>query len=249
VRSLLLLPLLLAAAHAVCAQESAVRFAPRGEPGLRLEGLLAVPAEGRPAPGVVLCHPDPRYGGTLGSIVVAALQREFAAAGWATLRFNFRGVGASAGSFDGGTGERRDCLGALDLLRSTPGVDASRVGLIGYSFGSWVGLQACVDDGHVPACGCVAFPVPATEDLTRHPYLARVSFPTLFVTGTRDTISSLTTIHALLERYHPAATCVVQELDGGDHFFGDPALLQKATRAMLDFFAAQLPPPGQNTID
>lgn len=248
-KSMLLLPLLFAAAHGACAQEIAVRFAPRGEASLRLEGLLQVPAQGRPAPGVVLCHPDPRYGGSLGSIVVEALQREFARAGWATLRFNFRGVGESEGGFDGGVGERRDCLGALDLLRSTPGVDAPRVGLIGYSFGSWVGLQACVDDGHVPACGCVAFPVPATEDLDRHPYLARLTCPTLFVTGTLDTISSLATIRSLLERYDPPATCVVRELQGGDHFFGDSVLLQQATRAMLEFFTVQMSQPVQTTPD
>lgn len=238
-----LLPLVLAVAHTACAQEAPVRFAPRGEAAISLEGFLQVPAQGRPVPGVVLCHPDPRYGGTLGSIVVEALQREFSRAGWATLRFNFRGVGGSGGHFDGGVGERRDCMGALDLLRSMPGVDALRVGLIGYSFGSWVGLQACVDDGHVAACGCVAFPVPENEDPNRHPYLAKLTCPTLFITGTRDTISCLATIRALLERYRPAATCVVRPLEGGDHFFGDPALLQQTTRALLDFFTAQISQP------
>jgi alpha/beta superfamily hydrolase len=243
VKAAVLLALLLANCLTASAQEVAVRFAPRAEPGLSLEGLLQVPAAGHPVPGVVLCHPDPRYGGTLGSIVIAALQREFASAGWATLRFNFRGVGGSTGAFDGGSGERRDCLGALDLLRSAPGVDGSRVGLIGYSFGSWVGLQACVEDGHVLACGCVAFPVSATEDLSRHPYLAKLTCPTLFLTGTLDTISSLATIRALLDRYRPATSCLVQELEGADHFFGDPSLLQQATRAMLTFLTAQRPRP------
>src|SRR5881397_2599421 len=84
--------------------------------GLRLEGRLATP-EAEPSGGAIICHPHPQYGGSMSSKLVPAIQRALVAAGWAALRFNFRGVGRSEGSFDGGGGEVFDALGALARVR------------------------------------------------------------------------------------------------------------------------------------
>jgi uncharacterized protein len=221
--------------------EERVTFHPRGDAGVELEGLLQIPRQGKLAAGLVLCHPDPRYAGAMDSAVVAGLQSGLQKAGYATLRFNLRGVGASKGAFEDGKGEVLDCLGALDFLRARNGVDPARVALVGYSFGSWIGLQACVRDAKVPLCVCVSLPVPATEDITKHPYFAQISFPTLFVTGTEDTISSLATIVKLIDANGVAKYCSIAALQGADHFFRSQRNLDLAVQHAVEFVQEHLP--------
>jgi uncharacterized protein len=101
-----------------------------------LELVLNVPAA--PPVGLALvAHPHPLQGGTLDNKVVQTLARTFFALGYAAIRFNFRGVGASAGSFDDGHGETQDALAALAFGRRRWG-DALPVVLAGFSFGSFV---------------------------------------------------------------------------------------------------------------
>ncbi len=115
--------------------KSAERVTVDGPAGL-LELVLNAPA---PAPvGIALvAHPHPLQGGTLDNKVVQTLARTFFALGYAALRFNFRGVGASAGSFDNGDGETQDALAALAAGRERWG-DALPVVLAGFSFGTFV---------------------------------------------------------------------------------------------------------------
>src|SRR5271163_2662156 len=87
---------------------------------LTLEGLLANP--GGNAPAVVVCHPHPLYGGSMYNNVVDAVLAAMWQAGYATLRFNFRGVGASDGEHDGGPGEVDDAVAAMAFLLAQPGV-------------------------------------------------------------------------------------------------------------------------------
>src|SRR5205807_6967937 len=82
--------------------------------GLVLEGELAVPDE--PWAAAVLAHPHPQFGGNMRSIVIGALFAALPSAGVAALRFNFRGVESSGGSFDDGRSERLDVVAAVDLL-------------------------------------------------------------------------------------------------------------------------------------
>lgn len=220
--------------------ERAVTFHPRGDETIELEGLVHMPDRDGPLGGVVLCHPDPRHSGSMTVPVVAHLQRAFAKDGYATLRFNSRGVGGSTGEFDAGDGEIDDCLGALDFLRAQPSVDAKRVALIGYSFGAWVGLQACVRDAKVPACACLAFPVPEGEDIGRHEYFARITFPVLFVTGAADTISSLATIRRLIDANDMAEHCRVTSIPDADHFLFDADHMALAAQRLLSFIGERL---------
>ncbi len=78
---------------------------------LTLEGRFHLRAAG---PGVVITHPHPLFGGSLDNNVVWTAARAFQARGWATLRFNFRGVGASTGTYAGGEGEVEDVAAALE---------------------------------------------------------------------------------------------------------------------------------------
>jgi alpha/beta superfamily hydrolase len=101
----------------------------------RLEGLYAS-QEG--TKGVVVTHPHSLMGGTMHNNVVAAVAETFYQKGFATLRFNFRGVGRSEGDFDNGDGERQDITRALAFLREQ---GAHEIILAGYSFGAWVGSR------------------------------------------------------------------------------------------------------------
>src|SRR5262245_31398580 len=105
--------------------------------GLALEGRLSIPDNADALGAVVLCHPHPQYGGSMSSRLIPALQRVLVAAGWAALRFNFRGVGRSEGSYDGGSGEVGDVLGALARVRTVVPEPAA---VVGWSFGGLVGL-------------------------------------------------------------------------------------------------------------
>ena len=104
-----------------------------------IEGLLDDP-DATPAAIAVVCHPHPLQGGAMQNKVTYMLARAFNDMGAFSLRFNFRGVGKSAGSFDDGRGETDDALAAVDwLMAQHPGLP---LWLGGFSFGSYVALRA-----------------------------------------------------------------------------------------------------------
>ena len=124
---------------------------PVGAPGVviagpagRLEALveeLAAPAR----LVAVVCHPHPLFGGTMHNKVVHTLARALRAGGAATVRFNFRGVGASEGTHDGGAGETGDALAAVRFARERwPGLGLV---LAGFSFGAVVAIRAAAAAG------------------------------------------------------------------------------------------------------
>ena len=92
------------------------------------------------APIALMLHPHPQHGGTMNNKVVYALYHTFADRGFSVLRFNFRGVGRSQGSFDRGEGELSDAASALDWLQSY-NENASQCWIAGFSFGAWIGMQ------------------------------------------------------------------------------------------------------------
>jgi uncharacterized protein len=99
---------------------------------------VVVNAPETPLAGIALiAHPLPTEGGTLDNKVVYTLAKTFFSLGYAAVRFNFRGVGKSAGTFDEGNGETDDALAALAHARQRFG-DAQPVALAGFSFGSFV---------------------------------------------------------------------------------------------------------------
>lgn len=105
----------------------------------QLEGLLDQPDD-KPRALAVVCHPHPLHQGAMTNKVAYILARAFNDLGALSLRFNFRGVGQSAGSFDNGEGELDDVLAALDWLAAEhPGLP---LWLGGFSFGAYVALRA-----------------------------------------------------------------------------------------------------------
>jgi alpha/beta superfamily hydrolase len=121
-----------------------------------LEGILREKSTMR---GVVVCHPHPLYGGDMYNNIVEAIEEGFSDKGLSTLRFNFRGVGGSGGSYDEKGGEVRDVLSALSFLRDSLAPNAS-IMLAGYSFGAWVcalaGAQ--VKESKIEGLFLVAYP-------------------------------------------------------------------------------------------
>lgn len=126
-----------------------MRKLPRSEallldgPAGTIESLLEAPPDQEPVGCAVVCHPHPVHGGTMHNKVAHTLARSFVNSGMAALRFNFRGVGKSAGAFDDGIGELDDIFAALDWLRNT--LPESPLWLSGFSFGAALAVRAAVD--------------------------------------------------------------------------------------------------------
>ena len=108
-----------------------------GGPSGPLEIAFTTPATAAPTALALICHPHPQFGGTMDNKVVQTLARAFAELGFATLRFNFRGVGKSAGAYDEGLGETEDAAVALAWARSQV-PDATPLVAAGFSFGCFV---------------------------------------------------------------------------------------------------------------
>jgi alpha/beta superfamily hydrolase len=115
-------------------------------PAGRLEALLEEPAD-PPRLAALVCHPHPQMGGTMHTHAVYRLARAIRAAGGVTLRFNYRGVGRSAGRYDHGRGEADDTRTALDWLSA----DRPRLPLLlaGFSFGAWMATRTGGQDPRV----------------------------------------------------------------------------------------------------
>ena len=171
---------------------------------LTLVGVLHLP-ERTPAPGAVVCHPHPQYGGDMENNVVVAACRALAGRGFAALRFNFRGGGASEGAFDNGKGERDDVAAALAYLASLPEVDPKRIGLIGYSFGAMMAAEAA--SGDLRALALISPPL-AYSDL-------RVAWgcPALVLGGEEDTLAPADRLRVVAEQPGVELTLV----SGADH--------------------------------
>jgi alpha/beta superfamily hydrolase len=160
--------------------------------------------------GIVLCHPHPLYGGDMDSGVVIRAAEACAARKRATLRFNFRGVGASTGKHDDGRGEQDDVRAALAALRRRLPAGAA-IGLAGYSFGAAVAAAVA---GTTPVAG-LALIAPPVRVVRMTPPPA-VSGPCLVVVGAEDQYCPPA---ALDELRSAIPTITLTVIEGADHFF------------------------------
>src|SRR5512137_1179511 len=96
-----------------------------------------------PAVCIIVCHPHPTMGGDMDNNVVVAIFNEFVTRQWPVLRFNFRGVGRSGGTFDNGIGEIDDVKAAMQFFSEY--VTAPQVFVVGYSFGAAMGGAAAAE--------------------------------------------------------------------------------------------------------
>ena len=176
-----------------------------------IEAVRDEPIPGQPARGVaVIAHPHPLFGGTMDNKVVQTVARAFVQCGWSAVRFNFRGVGASAGVHDEGRGETDDLLAVLQQV-----APAGSVALAGFSFGSFVVSRALAmlwDTRAVEKIVLVGTAV-ARFDVADLPAAAHER--ALLIHGEQDDTVPLS---AVLDWARPQSLPVTV-IPGGSHFF------------------------------
>jgi alpha/beta superfamily hydrolase len=199
-------------------QEESIFFDSLEAEPLRLEGVIHIPTDGiPPRPAVVLCHPHPLHGGSMEVPVILTIARELARRGLVALRFDFRGVGRSEGSFGDGVAEVADVAGAVDYLVARPDVDPGRLYLMGYYFGASVGLRHVEADPRI--CGIVALCLPLggmTIGSLDEEFWQKYTRPKLFLAGDRDYVCPLSELRPLVEKLPEPKQLVV--LEAADHF-------------------------------
>lgn len=166
---------------------------------------------------VVFAHPHPQYGGTLHTKAVYQGAKGLTRIGCAVLRFNFRGVGRSAGEFDRGPGELRDFMAALDYMAARyPGTP---VWAAGFSFGAWVALEVGATDERVDALIGVAPPVATSVSGMNYdfPNTLASTKAKFFVQGEADEVCPLEALWQFYARLEEPKELVV--IDGADHLF------------------------------
>ncbi len=171
-----------------------------------IECAIDEPA-GAPRGVAVLCHPHPQFGGTLDNKVVLTIARSFVQLGWRAVRFNFRGVGASAGRWDQGRGEVDDALAVVAALREP----ALPLALGGFSFGGYVAAQVVARLPVGERAQRLVLVAPATS----HFDLPAVPADTVVIHGDADDIVPL---EATLAWARPLALPVIV-LPGVGHLF------------------------------
>ena len=190
----------------------------RGPAG-RLEAILDEPANGRATPhaAVVFAHPHPQYGGTLHTKAVFQGAKGLTRIGCVVLRFNFRGVGSSEGTFDVGEGEKKDFSAALDYLAARyPGV---RLWAAEFSFGAWVALEVGAADDRVSALIGIAPPVATSVSGMNYtfPNTLASTKPKFFVQGEADEVCPIQGMWAFYAQLDEPKELVV--IDAADHLF------------------------------
>ena len=181
-------------------------------PAGRLEALHEAPDEDkRIERAAVICHPHPLHGGTLHNKVVFRLARAARRSGAAVLRFNFRGVGASSGSFDDGMGEQDDLRSALAYMSERyPGLPLMAGG---FSFGSRVGLRVVCQDARIERFVAAGTPV----KVGNWSFLAHCDCPKFFIHSTEDVHGDRVTMEAAFAA--AAAPKKLVWIEAEDHFF------------------------------
>lgn len=198
-------------------------------PAGRIETSLAAPREPAAPVGVcVVCHPHPLFGGSMTNKVVWTLASSALKAGLLVARFNFRGVGRSAGLYDESRGETADTLAVVDSVRRL--LPDRPLVLAGFSFGAYVSLKAAAT-ARPAALVSIAVPFGRYVDGAAPP--PHPQCPWLAVHSTDDDTVAYTETVATLEAYTPPPAFV--RFEGAGHFFhGRLTELQQAVQPFLE---------------
>ena len=184
-------------------------------PAGRLEGRFH-PAKRRNAPIALVLHLHPQFGGTMNNQIVYQLYYMFAQRGFAVLRFNFRGVGRSQGSFDHGQGELSDAAAALDWVQ-TVHPDARACWIAGFSFGAWIGMQLLMRRPEIEGFLSIA-PQPNIYDFS---FLAPCPSSGLIIHGDSDKVAPEKDVIGLVDKLKTQKGILIthKTVPGANHFF------------------------------
>jgi uncharacterized protein len=168
------------------------------------------------APIALFLHPHPLHGGTMNNKVVYSLYQTFLARGFSCLRFNFRGVGRSQGTFSRGEGEMSDAAAALDWLQAN-NQDSPQCWIAGFSFGAWIGMQLLMRRPEITGFISVAPPA----NMYDFSFLAPCPASGLIVQGDKDEIVPADSVQKLIDklRQQKGVTISHEIVPGANHFF------------------------------
>ncbi|HKV98743.1 MAG TPA: alpha/beta fold hydrolase [Vicinamibacterales bacterium] len=181
---------------------------PAGPLEMMIDGHSATPRA-----AVVFAHPHPQQGGTMHTKAVFQGAKGLTRIGCAVLRFNFRGVGASAGVFDQGVGEQADFRAALDYMHAR--YPAAPLWAAGFSFGSWIALETGAEDPRVSALIGIAPPV--SRDGYSFEKTLETTKPKFIVQGSLDELCPIKAMWAFYAKLKEPKELVV--IDGASHLF------------------------------
>ncbi|MBI29413.1 MAG: hypothetical protein CFH21_00510 [Alphaproteobacteria bacterium MarineAlpha5_Bin11] len=164
----------------------------------------------------LILHPDPSRGGTMNTKVVYQVFQCFVENGFSTLRFNFRGVGKSEGSFDGGEGELSDSAVILDWLQNH-NPNSKSCWVAGFSFGSWIAMQLLMRRPELDYFISISPPANSRD----FSFLAPCPSSGLFIHGDKDEIASYDTAKILSEKLKKQKKINIEfkTVKGADHFY------------------------------
>ncbi len=192
----------------------------------KLEALLQEHDE--PFAVALVCHPHPLFGGTMHNPVTYRTARQLHEAGANVVRFNFRGVGGSTGTYGNAVGEEDDVLAALDFIQKRYG--SLPIWLAGYSFGARVGLAVGARDPRVGKLLGVGLAI----EMFDMRFLRDCPKPKAIIQGELDEYGNARAAEALLEGARPPTRLAV--VDGARHFFeGRFNALEVRVREAIDF--------------
>jgi alpha/beta superfamily hydrolase len=178
-------------------------------PAGRLEALLEEPEDAMPSEAALVCHPHPQHGGTMHNKVVYRIARGLRGTGSVVLRFNYRGVNLSEGTYDEGEGELEDARAALDYLRGRyPELPFT---VAGFSFGSRIALRlGCGIARRVIAVG---FPAAYKDKAS----LDTCTTPRIFIQSTHDQFGSVEQLESIVGALPEPKQ--LHLIEAQDHFF------------------------------
>jgi alpha/beta superfamily hydrolase len=181
----------------------------------RLEGRYQAGRDPN-APIALMLHPHPQHGGTMNNKVVYTLYHAFARQGFGVLRFNFRGVGRSQGTYDRGEGELSDAASALDWLQSL-NPSAPACWIAGFSFGAWIGMQLLMRRPEI--AGFVSVSPPA--GMFDFSFLAPCPSSGLVLHGGADQLIPEANVKKLVDKLQHQRDIVIdyRVVPGANHFF------------------------------
>ena len=182
-------------------------------PAGKLEAIIEEPEDREPVEAALICHPHPRHGGTMHNKVVHRLARGLRKTGCVVLRFNFRGVNLSEGSYGHGVGEAEDARAALLELRSR--YPSLPVLAGGFSFGSRIALGIAVGDKNISRAIAVGFP-------TKYPdrdYVREIHIPKFFIQSTHDEFGPREAMQEFFDSLPVPKQ--LSWIESSDHFFHD----------------------------